>query len=71
MSESQLLAGDKHNECLSQWEAGLFCDASQASIKTTECGILERNNASAIHQEMCLGRAEEMEQGSVKAAAES
>ncbi len=59
VSESQLLAGDKHNECLSQWEAGLLCDASQASIKTTECSVLERNNASAIHQEMCLGRAEE------------
>lgn len=31
----------------------------QASIKTIECSVLARNNASAIHQEMCLGRAEE------------
>lgn len=37
----------------------LVCDALQASIKTIECNVLARNNASAIHQEMCLGRAEE------------
>lgn len=59
VSESQLLAGDKHNECLSQWEVGLLCDALNTSIKTTECSVLARNNVSAIHQEMCLGRAEE------------
>jgi len=59
VSDSQLLEGDKHNECLIQWESGLLCDALQASIKTIECSVLARNNASAIYQKMCLGRAEE------------
>lgn len=59
VSESHLLEGDNHTECLSQWESGLLCDALQASIKTIECSVLARNNASAIHQKMCLGRVEE------------